>query len=64
MRRLPANPRSLSMAIRSGQRTFHEAGGLEAYFGAPAEATAEEGRTTIEILGEILTEATLAALRR
>lgn len=64
MQRLPPNPQSLSAAIRAGKRTFEEAGGLEAYFGAPAEATAEEGRATIEVLGDILTEATLAALRR
>lgn len=64
MQRLPPNPRSLSAAIRAGKRTFEEAGGSEAYFGAPAEATAEEGRATIEVLGQILTEAALAALGR
>lgn len=64
MERLPPNPQSLSAAIRAGKRTFEEAGGLDAYFGAPAEATAEEGRATIDMLGEILTEATLAALKR
>lgn len=62
MRRLPANPRSLSTAIRAGKRTFEDAGGPDAYFGYPAEATAEEGRATIDVLGQILAEATLAAL--
>ncbi len=61
-RRLAPNPASLSAAIRNGASTFEEAGGPRAYFGWPADATAEEGRGTIEVLGEILAEATLAAL--
>jgi creatinine amidohydrolase len=48
---------SLSRAIRRGARTFEEAGGPRAYFGRPAEATAEEGRRTIETLGAILADA-------
>jgi creatinine amidohydrolase len=59
---LPANPASLTTAIRNGKRTFHEAGGPRAYFGSPAEATATEGVETIEILGAILEEATLAGI--
>jgi creatinine amidohydrolase len=59
---LPANPRSLSLAIAEGLETFREAGGELAYFGAPAEATRAEGAETIEKLGAILEEATLAAL--
>ena len=54
---LPPNPASLSTAIREGRETFQEAGGPEAYFGYPAQASAEEGRKTIETLGEILAEA-------
>jgi len=61
-RALPANPASLSRAIRDGHTTFAEAGGPEAYFGAPAEATRAEGEATIETLGEILEEAVVAAL--
>ncbi len=61
-RALPANPRSLSDAIRQGRNTFEEAGGPQAYFGFPAEASAEEGERTIEILGVILAEAVLAEL--
>jgi creatinine amidohydrolase len=59
--RLPANPASLVDAIRAGLGTFTEAGGPRAYFGAPAEATAEEGRETIRVLGTLLGEAVLAA---
>jgi creatinine amidohydrolase len=54
---LPANPASLSRAIRDGKQSFEEAGGARAYFGFPAQATVEEGRSTIEVLGEILDEA-------
>jgi creatinine amidohydrolase len=54
---LEPNPSSLSTAIREGHHTFEEAGGARAYFGWPAEATAEEGRTTVETLGRLLAEA-------
>lgn len=63
MASLPGNPESLSRAIRDGKQTFEEAGGPRAYFGYPAQATAEEGRATIEVLGEILDEAVEAELR-
>ncbi len=53
---LEPNPASLSDAIRAGKRTFEEAGGPDAYFGWPAEATSEEGHATIETLGRILEE--------
>jgi creatinine amidohydrolase len=59
---LPPNPTSLSRAIRDGKQSFEEAGGARAYFGFPAQATAEEGRATIEVLGEILEEAVQAEL--
>lgn len=51
---------SLSEAIRDGKRSFEEAGGARAYFGWPAEATAEEGRATVETLGALLAERVLA----
>ena len=54
---LPPNPISLSRAIRDGKQSFEEAGGGRAYFGFPSEATAEEGRATIDALGEMLDEA-------
>ncbi len=61
-RALPANPSSLSQAIRQGKRSFTEAGGPQAYFGEPAAATAGEGRETIEVLGAILEETVLDEL--
>jgi len=63
-RSLPANPRSLSGAIRAGQTNFEQAGGPRAYFGSPAAARADEGARTIEVLGGILEEAVLAELAR
>lgn len=59
---LEPNPVSLSRAIREGLASFEEAGGPRAYFGRPAEATAEEGHATIEALGSILEEAILQQL--
>jgi len=58
---LPANPASLVDAIQAGLHTFASAGGPQAYFGAPAEATAEEGQETIRVLGSLLAEAVFAA---
>lgn len=63
MRDLPANPASLSTAIREGKGTFDEAGGPRAYFGWPADATAEEGRDTVGLLGSILEDAVVAHLQ-
>lgn len=59
---LAPNPASLATAIREGKRTFEEAGGPSAYFGWPAEASAAEGRSTVDALGEILAEAVAGAL--
>jgi creatinine amidohydrolase len=59
---LAPNPASLSAAIRAGAATFEEAGGPRAYFGWPADATADEGRATVDALGEILAEAAMQAL--
>ena len=59
MKDLEPNAASLVDAGRAGKRTFDEAGGPEAYFGAPAEATAEDGRRIVEVLGEILEEAVM-----
>jgi creatinine amidohydrolase len=60
---LPANPASLSDAIRKGATSFQEAGGPRAYFGWPADASAEEGRASVEELGRILCDAVLERLR-
>lgn len=62
MQTLPPNPRSLVDAIRQGVATFAAAGGTDAYFGFPAEATADEGRQIVETLGAILEEAVMDAL--
>jgi creatinine amidohydrolase len=61
-RRLTAVTVSLSSAIAEGKRTFEEAGGPRAYFGDPAAASADEGRTTIATLGAILADAVIEAL--
>jgi creatinine amidohydrolase len=61
MERLVPNRHSLVDAIRTGHVTFADAGGAEAYFGFPADATAEEGRTIVEALGSILEEAVMEA---
>ncbi|MCB1797106.1 MAG: creatininase family protein, partial [Candidatus Competibacteraceae bacterium] len=54
---LPDNPASLSEAIRAGKSTFVEAGGPQAYFGFPRQASAEEGRQTIELMASLVVEA-------
>lgn len=57
-RALPALEVDLPGRIKAGARTFAEAGGPEAYFGAPARASAAEGE---RLLG-LLVDCTLAAL--
>ena len=59
LRELPPNPSSLVDAIRRGDGSFAQAGGPQAYFGWPADATADEGRHTVESLGAILEEAVM-----
>jgi len=59
---LAENPVSLSRAIRSGLRTFREAGGESAYFGDPARATRTEGEALVAELGAILAAAVRAEL--
>jgi len=61
-RTLADNPVSLAKAIRDGKKTFSDAGGPQAYFGAPAAATPGEGRKTISELGAILEDAVLQSL--
>jgi creatinine amidohydrolase len=57
--RLALDPKliSLSQAIRAGASRFVEIGGDQAYFGAPAAATAEEGHRTFEILAGMIVAA-------
>ena len=59
-RALPAVPISLVDAMRAGRTDFRAAGGEQAYFGAPAEASAEEGRASFEVLAAMVVEALLA----
>jgi creatinine amidohydrolase len=61
-RRLAPNPASLSEAIQKGKQTFQEAGGPDAYFGWPADASIGEGREVVEILGSILEDAVVEAM--
>jgi creatinine amidohydrolase len=61
MSALPPNPSSLVDAIARGDRTFAQAGGPQAYFGWPADASADEGRQLVETLAQILEEAVIEA---
>ncbi|MDR7440146.1 MAG: creatininase family protein [Armatimonadota bacterium] len=54
MRSLPPIPVSLVEAIRRGLRDFRAMGLEQAYCGAPAEATREEGEAIFEILTDML----------
>ena len=45
-----------------GLTTFQEAGGPKAYFGFPADASAEEGAATLRVLVAIVEEAVLVVL--
>ncbi len=54
---LPPVDISLVDVIRAGKTTFSEGGGTQAYFGRPADATAEEGQATFAVLADILVEA-------
>lgn len=54
---LEPNPASLSTAIRDGVTTFEDAHGPRAYFGWPADATADEGRASVRTLGRLLAAA-------
>jgi creatinine amidohydrolase len=50
MAKLPYVPVSLPTVIAAGQKDFREMGLAQAYCGAPAEATVEEGEETYETL--------------
>lgn len=58
------NPASLTAAFAKGAKTFHEAGGPDAYFGYPRHATAAEGAASFAIMAEALAVAVDEALRR
>ena len=54
---LASNPTSLSRAIKDGKKTFRQAGGPDAYFGAPADASAEEGAALYRELADVFATA-------
>ncbi len=47
---LPQNPSDFLAKVRQGATTFREAGGDQAYFGHPADASAEEGAAQLALL--------------
>jgi creatinine amidohydrolase len=55
-------PISIAEKIREGAKSFREAGGDEAYFGSPAEATSEEGESSYEVLSDMLVTAVIEQL--
>ncbi|HEV3478315.1 MAG TPA: creatininase family protein [Gaiellaceae bacterium] len=56
MRDLEPKPIDMPAAIRSGKTSFIAMGMDKAYAGAPAEATAEEGGQTFDLLADMLVE--------
>ncbi len=52
-RALPDLQVDLPAKIKAGATDFLQCGGLDAYFGTPASATAEEGHRLFEILAEV-----------
>lgn len=61
-RGLAENPASLTDAFAHGAKTFADAGGPQAYFGAPAAASAEEGEASFAIMARALADAVVEAL--
>lgn len=61
-RELARVPISIADKIRDGAQTFKEAGGTEAYFGSPAEASRQEGDASYEALAGMLVTAVLEAI--
>jgi len=59
---LDAVPISIAEKIREGKSTFLEAGGTEAYFGNPREATIEEGNASYEALSDMLVASIIETL--
>ena len=59
---LAENPASLTEAFSRGAKTFEEAGGPLAYFGAPAAASAAEGERSYAIMAQALADAVRDAL--
>jgi len=64
MKTLAPNPSSLSRAIKDGKKTFGQAGGPEAYFGFPADASAKEGAALYRELVDVFASAARELLPR
>jgi creatinine amidohydrolase len=60
--RLPDNPASLTDAFAKGARSFEQAGGPDAYFGCPRNASVMEGNESFRIMASALVDAVEAAL--
>jgi creatinine amidohydrolase len=54
---LPDNPASLTSAFANGARNFEEAGGPNAYFGFPRQASAAEGEESYRVMAAALVTA-------
>lgn len=63
-RGLADNPSSLTEAFQRGAKTFAEAGGPQAYFGYPRQATVEEGAASFRTMAAALVGAVDEALGR
>ena len=63
MKGLAPNPSSLSRAIKDGKKTFGEAGGPDAYFGFPADASAKEGAVLYRELADVFATAARELLK-
>lgn len=60
--KLRDNPASLTDAFAKGARTFEEAGGPDAYFGYPRNASAAEGEESFKVMASALVDAIDAAM--
>jgi creatinine amidohydrolase len=60
---LADNPASLTEAFAKGAKTFHEAGGPDAYFGYPRQASAAEGHESYRVMAAALVAAVEEALQ-
>jgi creatinine amidohydrolase len=63
-RGLADNPASLTEAFAKGAKTFHEAGGPDAYFGYPRHASEAEGAASYATMAAALVAAVDGALGR
>jgi creatinine amidohydrolase len=61
-RQLQGNPASLTEAFGKGAQTFEQAGGPDAYFGFPREASAAEGAQSFKTMAAALAAAVEEAL--